>query len=599
MASYFKCYLCLALVISFTTSQAQYNFRKTYERLVDTQNDYNRALKSGDSVQIAEMSYRLGKRYIGLNNYPEAQRWFHRAVAIRKVTGQAEDLGKVYAVLSETEYYMGNEVAQIHYSHLAFENLKKSGTPRALMAANRLRGGVHATLSREKIHDPDLTGFKPSPDSAAWHYRESMRYAQMLRSKGDIAMCHEFLGELAFDRGNNAEGLREFQTSIDIFSRAEMWHNVINTQTHLANIYLKKNHPADALRWLDKSLSLAKQIKDLTTYGEFSNLELAFSQYYQKIGDWKNAFVHQQLHDQFVLKERDTYREGLLGGLKVLHENETKELKLIHSGKELKLLRQNQSDHRTLILILAVICCLSTVAGLLYHNLYKKYQLLNEQNKGLVREQSHRIKNNLQSVTDLLGLQLLRMTDPLAISVIEESLSRVETISLIHRHLYRDEHLDTINLMTFIPDLVGQVLKSQSPGNVEVKYDIPDILLFVDQAMSVGLIVNELTINAGKYAFNDHPLPQLQVRIRMADQHITLDFADNGPGLARDRDKETFGMRIIELLTKKLKGISKFSNANGGCHFSLSFPISLRSKQPSTTQTSVGSKVRSLYEWSN
>ncbi len=52
-----------------------------------------------------------------------------------------------------------------------------------------------------------------------------------------------------------------------------------------------------------------------------------------------------------------------------------------------------------------------------------------------IKEIHHRVKNNLQTVSALLRLQARRVTDPIAISALDEAVRRVASIALVHETL--------------------------------------------------------------------------------------------------------------------------------------------------------------------
>jgi two-component sensor histidine kinase len=223
-----------------------------------------------------------------------------------------------------------------------------------------------------------------------------------------------------------------------------------------------------------------------------------------------------------------------------------------------------------LAIVVFILFLVAVIAGGLFYLLFAKYKKISRENAELVKEQSHRTKNNLQSVSDLLSLELHRLSDPVAVKAMEESLMRVEAMLLLHRGLYQGEKLIEVNLPKYLPDLVKSVLRSYHLEAVKVQYDIEPIWLHTDKAIPLGLIVNELTTNTCKYALKNNPDPQLMLHCFLQTDRLFLRFADNGPGFVSPADKNTFGLRLIGLLMNKLKAKGDFSTANGCC-FELSF----------------------------
>lgn len=87
-----------------------------YERLLETQKDYEAAMAKGDSLEVAEMCYRMGKRYSGLKNFTKAQEWFLRALRIREPLGPSEDIGKIYIQIAGFQTYFPNIDKTLYYN---------------------------------------------------------------------------------------------------------------------------------------------------------------------------------------------------------------------------------------------------------------------------------------------------------------------------------------------------------------------------------------------------------------------------------------------------------------------------------------------------
>jgi two-component sensor histidine kinase len=75
----------------------------------------------------------------------------------------------------------------------------------------------------------------------------------------------------------------------------------------------------------------------------------------------------------------------------------------------------------------------------------------------LVTEIHHRVKNNLQVVSSLFGLQAQMIADPQLRVPFEESQARIQTMALIHQQLYRSETLSQINVAEYLRDLAARM----------------------------------------------------------------------------------------------------------------------------------------------
>ncbi len=226
------------------------------------------------------------------------------------------------------------------------------------------------------------------------------------------------------------------------------------------------------------------------------------------VGNWKWAFDQlQKLHEL----NRNRYladREGAVSRLSVEYETEKKEAQLKSQQKELALTAENFKNQRRFLAAMSALFLLAVGASASFYGLFRKNQRLNQQNALLVREQNHRVKNNLQLVSSLLSLQSNRLTDESAKVAVEDSKRRIEVMTTLQRKLYDGNELATVVLADFVGEVVEAVLEVFGQQQVDVQYDIETALKTSDDvALRIGLIINELTTNACKYAFPQHPHP--------------------------------------------------------------------------------------------
>jgi len=185
----------------------------------------------------------------------------------------------------------------------------------------------------------------------------------------------------------------------------------------------------------------------------------------------------------------------------------------------------------------------------------------------LFKEIHHRVKNNLQVVTSILSLQERYLKNSKAIAAIKDSQRRIEAISLIHQKLYTDKSITAINMKDYIDDLVYRLINSLEIQKDRINYNssIDEIYLEVDTVTPIGLILNELVINSIKHNVESKSL-RLDIKFTKEKEDLLLSVKDNGKGLPDNFDFEkvdSYGMKMIESLSKKLKAKIEFVNKNG------------------------------------
>jgi PAS domain S-box-containing protein len=202
-------------------------------------------------------------------------------------------------------------------------------------------------------------------------------------------------------------------------------------------------------------------------------------------------------------------------------------------------------------------------------------------NTMLMKEIHHRIKNNLQIVASLLNLQSRRLSDSQAKVALAANRDRVIAMAKIHNMMYEHESFDAITFDLYIQTLLERIQHAYGASHIAFSVTGDSFAVSVEQAIPLGLIVNELLTNAFKYAFPE-PQEDAQVTISLEQNEtdMTVIVEDNGVGVAADIDPMTadsFGMTIVQSLTMQLEGELTFAKGAEGQGFKVivSVPISV------------------------
>jgi two-component sensor histidine kinase len=174
-----------------------------------------------------------------------------------------------------------------------------------------------------------------------------------------------------------------------------------------------------------------------------------------------------------------------------------------------------------------------------------------EQQELLMQEIHHRVKNNLQIVASLLNLQASRIRVPEARAEFQSARDRVRALATLHRHLYVQGELHTINMAHFLDELCGQLFQAMGEepgGRIALLIEAPELQMSSDQAVPLSLIVTEAVSNALKYAFpagrHGHVLVRLTLDRGSAGEEIAeLEIHDDGIGIPAGRAETETGTR--------------------------------------------------------
>jgi PAS domain S-box-containing protein len=187
----------------------------------------------------------------------------------------------------------------------------------------------------------------------------------------------------------------------------------------------------------------------------------------------------------------------------------------------------------------------------------------------LLREIHHRVKNNLQVISSILNLQSRHAGDPHTRDVLEESRSRIQSMTMVYEQLYQAEDLSRIDFRKYVRNLTAALHASHhaNHGAISLNADIDDFQLDIGTAIPCGLIISELVLNAMKYAFPDDGEGAIDVAFRAGKRmECTLVVKDNGVGLPEDLNFDsanTLGLQLVHALVDQLEGSIKVVRDKG------------------------------------
>lgn len=196
----------------------------------------------------------------------------------------------------------------------------------------------------------------------------------------------------------------------------------------------------------------------------------------------------------------------------------------------------------------------------------------------LLQEMHHRIKNNLQTVADLLSLEMSASPSPAARKSLRDSVSRIKSIAAVHELL----SLEQLRL-TDITELARQVCDIslhhmlRPDQHVTAEISGPAIYLPSKQATALALVMNELIANALEHAFRlSRREGVLAINLTQDGAEVTVTIADSGIGLPQDfalASRRGLGLQIVQTLVEKdLAGSLRLENRpQGGSLATLTF----------------------------
>jgi len=133
-------------------------------------------------------------------------------------------------------------------------------------------------------------------------------------------------------------------------------------------------------------------------------------------------------------------------------------------------------------------------------------------------------------------------------------MGRVAAVAQVHRRLYTSHDFKSVLLNQYLESLLDDLRRS-AEGNKMSRLTLKaqPIEVDPDRAVAIGIIVNELVMNAVKYAYPDGAGP-IHVDVVADDDHIVLSISDDGVGVNAKSDPRSTGMgqRIVSAMAAKL-----------------------------------------------
>ena len=199
----------------------------------------------------------------------------------------------------------------------------------------------------------------------------------------------------------------------------------------------------------------------------------------------------------------------------------------------------------------------------------------------LMREIHHRVKNNLQIVASLLNLQASRIRQPAAKAEFRSARDRVRALGTLHRHLYAEGGLRSINMRSFLTELCGQLFQAMGEregDRITLVIEAPEIEVSSDQAVPLSLIVTEAVSNAVKYAFPAGRKGQIGVHMTALTDTACLSIHDDGVGIpegggpSETGSRDGLGMQLIRGFARQLGATLEVSRV-AGTQYELTIPL--------------------------
>lgn len=198
----------------------------------------------------------------------------------------------------------------------------------------------------------------------------------------------------------------------------------------------------------------------------------------------------------------------------------------------------------------------------------------------LLSEVHHRVKNNLAIVSGLLELQSMELDMEYKLPL-QRSINRIHSIAMVHELMYQTEKLSSVNIKDYLDKLIPAIQRTmQTKNDVEINLALEDYEMNINQAIPLGLLINELLTNSFKYAFLKQFDGRIDILMKVNQSSLEFTYKDNGQGFKEGThfDKKTsMGLNLIHAQLEQLHADFTVITEN---RFELSFKFEISGRGP-------------------
>lgn len=149
----------------------------------------------------------------------------------------------------------------------------------------------------------------------------------------------------------------------------------------------------------------------------------------------------------------------------------------------------------------------------------------------LMTELEHRTKNNFALVAGMLELQKRSLPDKALHGPIDDAVGRVRTFAEAYSNLDAEQdETRKVALKPYLDLLLDRLSSAAFPAQIELFREIDELTLSREEAVAIGLYVNEAISNSLKYAFPDERAGTIGVYFHANGAEWRLIVEDDGVG---------------------------------------------------------------------
>jgi two-component sensor histidine kinase len=178
-------------------------------------------------------------------------------------------------------------------------------------------------------------------------------------------------------------------------------------------------------------------------------------------------------------------------------------------------------------------------------------QMLDERT-ALLHELDHRVKNNLQLLLSLIGIEVRQAEDEQVRQVLGRMKERMQALAAAHRDLYDGQGSTRFDASSFAKGICEELTSSVPDVRITLEFDVENVDVEAAKAAPMALLFNEIVVNALTHAYKERH-GKLKLLLRVQDGTLLFQLSDDAFSLEeKEAAQKSASGTILKALARQL-----------------------------------------------
>ncbi|MFL5190483.1 MAG: sensor histidine kinase [Microvirga sp.] len=178
-------------------------------------------------------------------------------------------------------------------------------------------------------------------------------------------------------------------------------------------------------------------------------------------------------------------------------------------------------------------------------------QMLDERT-ALLHELDHRVKNNLQLLLSVIGIEVRQAEDEQVRQVLGRMKERMQALAAAHRDLYDGQGSTRFDASSFAKGICEELTSSVPDVRITLEFDVENVDVEAAKAAPMALLFNEIVVNALTHAYKERH-GKLKLLLRVQDGTLLFQLSDDAFSLEeKEAAQKSASGTILKALARQL-----------------------------------------------